>query len=169
MITATEPKLAAALKTLRRNPKLSELVIKMEADGVTVIIEPAPPSYSNSKTELNYSPTYYCYINSTGDSAKALNTWGIKGTNEENSIAHELGHVFWDYLSNVVKKTGMLDGKPSAITSSQWSDILSEATARRFDNYSRPAGVIVPTADMRAETILERLDFTPFPISIFKN
>jgi hypothetical protein len=67
-----------------------------------------------------------------------------KGTNEENSIAHELGHAYFDYLTEVKKKpipSGPLDPD---VSSDKWEEILSEAMARRFDTYSRPKGTIIP-------------------------
>lgn len=168
MILVTDAKLKAALDNLRKNPNFTKIINDLESDGsITVQISPSS-SGSGSSTDVTDPYRQIVVIDTAADAAKAMKKWGIGGTTEENSIAHELGHVYWTYLQEVKKKSNMLDGKPSTVTKDKWNDILSETTARRFDTYSRPVGTTIPLLDKTEETVWERLDFTPFPFSLVK-
>lgn len=168
MILVTDAKLKAALDNLRKNPNFTKIIADLDSDNsITVQISPSS-SGSGSSTDVTDPYRQIVVIDTAADAALAMKKWGISGTTEENSIAHELGHVYWTYLQEVKKKSNMLDGKPSTVTKDKWNEILSESTARRFDTYSRPVGTTIPILDKREETVWERLDFTPFPFSLVK-
>jgi hypothetical protein len=169
MISSIDPKLTIALGNLRKNPTLNTFISEMEVAGLTVFIFQAPPTSSNSYTDVNHSPKYSCYINTKGDASVALFKWGITLTTEENSIAHELGHVYFDYLLNIKKKPGLVSSPPTGATAAQWQDIMDESISRRFELSTRPPGTIIPLKDPVEESVWKRLDFTPFPLSLFKN
>lgn len=144
MIFSSDLTLKNALLTLRKNLQLGPLIIEMESGGVTVNIMPGPYR-SVSGTEFVGPLKYNLYINSKGDDAIAVAKWGVSGTKEENSIAHELGHVYCDYLKEGKKKP--TPSGPPRVSISDWEGILSETMARKFDNYSRPPGIRVPIVD----------------------
>lgn len=169
MILVTDPKLKTALDNLKKNPNFTAIITQLETDStITVQIKPSTTIGLGSSTDVTDPYNQIVIIDSKGDAAVALSKWGISGTTEENSIAHELGHVYWTYLKEVKKKSNMLNGLPTTISLAKWDENLSEATARRFDTYSRPVGTTIPILDVKEETIRERLDFTPFPLSVFK-
>jgi hypothetical protein len=154
MINAIDPRLASALLKLRKNFEMGKRIVEMETAGINVIIQPGPALPTSNTVTLG-PKDYTISINSKGDDRKAVATWGIKGTTEENSLAHELGHVYFNYMINVKGKP--LVGGPVGVTPDRWEEMLSEATSRRFDNFTRPMGVIVPAADARAESAWEIL------------
>lgn len=169
MFQITDTKLRKAFENLRKNPNFSEKIAEMEKSNIAVqIISSSTANHSTTEVLDDDYKVFLVTINSKGDDELAKQKWGISGTKEENSLAHELGHVYWDYLRHIKKKTNMLDGKPTTVSTEDWDDILSETTARRFDTLSRPAGTIIPLRTPKAETILERLDFTPFPFSLMR-
>lgn len=168
MILVTDTKLKTALDNLRKNPNFTAIIADLEKDAsITVRIIPSSSGLGSS-TDVTNPFFQTVVIDTAADAALAKKKWGISGTTEENSIAHELGHVYWNYLQHVKKKTNMLDGKPPTVSAAKWDEILSETTARRFDTYSRPIGTTIPILDKTEETIRERLDFTPFPYSVIK-
>lgn len=170
MITTNDPKLAVAINNLRKNPKLAPFILEMDAAGLNIFIVQAPPTSKGSYTDVYSRPVYHCYINTKGDAATSWEKYKITLTTEENSIAHELGHVYFDYLLYFKKPASIATAlkPPSVLTLSQWEEVLDETMSRRFELYSRPPGTILPLKDPRAESVLERLDFTPFPLSLFK-
>jgi len=155
MITTMDPSLGAALLKLRANLELGKRISELEASGVNVIIQPGP-TLIVSNTDMRGPKDYVISINSKGDNKESIKKWGIKGTTEVNSIAHELGHVYFNYLINVKGKP--LVSGPAGVPPDKWEEMLSEATSRRFDNSTRPIGVIVPAADARAEGAWEILN-----------
>lgn len=168
MIKVTDPKLKTALDNLKKNPNFTTIISQLDSDGgITVEIMPSSSGLGSSTDVTN--PAYQIVVIDTkADAALALSKWGVSGTTEENSIAHELGHVYWTYLKEIKKKPNMLDGLPTTIPLAKWDENLSETTARRFDMYSRPMGTRIPILDKTEETVLQRLDFTPFPFSLMK-
>jgi hypothetical protein len=145
MFTTTDKTLAAALSNLRKHPQLGIRIREIEAAGINVIIKDGRSYHPNSATEAGTppSPDFFIHINTKGDDRLAKEKWGISGTTEENSLAHEIGHVYWQYLLKT-KGAKIVAGKPAGVSSADWDSILDETTARRFDTYSRPAGTFVP-------------------------
>jgi hypothetical protein len=140
MITATDPTLTTALNKLKSIPTLKDKIFEMEKAGINVTIE---PKVSDSSHTLATDATHYIVtIDSKADDAIAKANWGITGTDEGNSIAHELGHVYFGYLTDVKKKP--IPSGPPKVPPDDWATILSEAMARRFDTYSRPKGIVIP-------------------------
>jgi len=154
MITTADPTLAAALRRLRANIEVGKRISELEAAGVNVVIQPGP-TLVVSNTDTRGPKDYLISINSKGDDREAIAKWGIKGTTEVNSIAHELGHVYFNYLINVKGKP--LVSGPAGVPTARWEEMLSESTSRRFDSFTRPVGVIIPAADTRAEGTWEIL------------
>jgi hypothetical protein len=169
MIQILDLKLKTALENLKKNLNFTWKLAELEKPEITVQIVAASTTGSSTTEVLDDEyKTYLILINCKADDALAKQKWGICGTTEENSLAHELGHVYWYYLRHVIKKTNMLDGKPSSVSEDDWDEIMGETMARRFDTLSRPAGTTIPVRTPTEETVLERLDFTPFPFSLFK-
>lgn len=168
MILVTDTKLKAALANLKKNPNFTAIIAQLETDSsITVQIIPSASGLGSS-TDVTNPFFQTVVIDTPADAALAKKKWGISGTTEENSIAHELGHVYWTYLQHVKKKPNMLDGKPPTVTADKWNEILSETTARRYDTYSRPVGTRIPVFDKTEETVRSRLDLTHFPYSVVK-
>ncbi len=142
MIVTNDPKLSVAINNLRINPKLAPYIREMEGAGLSIFVVQAPPTSNGSQTNVYSRPMYHCYINTKGDAAVAWQKYKITLTTEENSIAHELGHVYFDYLLKIKKLPsliGVLKLPPNGATADQWrDDILDEAMSRRFELYSRP-------------------------------
>jgi hypothetical protein len=141
MIKATDSVLTRALNELKRNPELGPRILEIEHAGIEVIIN-AAPSKPHSQTDPSDPMHQVVFINSKGDDAVARAQWGIAGTSEANSIAHELGHVYFSYLKDVKKKP--IPAGPSTQPPESWQGNLSEVMARRFDTYSRPKGTVIP-------------------------
>ena len=157
MITATDPKLAAALKNLRSHADIGPIILNLEKAGYDVTIRPTSLENSITVIDKKRETVFEIGINSKGDDILAKSKWGITGTNEENSIAHELGHVYWRYMYDFQKKKPLT--KPAGSTKSQqdWDNALEETQARRFDNFTRPRGTIVPTVDTAKPTVFSTL------------
>lgn len=143
MISATDPTLGAALKTLRQNSELGPRIIDMETAGFAVNIKPGPAG-KLSRTEHLGLLAYDVFINSRADDVLAIAKYGVRGTNEVNSIAHELGHVFFEYVFDFKKKP--LTGPPE-ISLERLKEVLSETMARQWDNRTRPQGSKVRLRD----------------------
>lgn len=148
MFITTDTRLAIALSNLRKHPKIGQRIREIEAAGIDVIIRDATSYLPNSATEEGFPPHphYFININTKGDDKLAKEKWRISGTTEENSLAHEIGHVYWQYLLKT-KGTKIVAGKPSGVPDETWNSILDETTARRFDTYSRPPGTFIPVRD----------------------
>jgi hypothetical protein len=167
LIKATDPTLDAALKKLRNNPQLGPLIIEMEAAGFQVNIEPGPAGRTSGMAK-NGPLIYDVIINSKEDDAVARAMFGVVGTNEENSIAHELGHVFFEYLYVEVKKKPLVMPPGWTITRELFMEGCSETYARQWDNRTRPPGVMIPvksSVPIPPPTILNwmRSAFSPLP------
>lgn len=168
MFLITDPKLRTAFEKLKKNPNLGPKIAELEKDAITVQIVSATTTGSSTTEVIDkVAGIYLVSVNAAADDILAKQKWGIGGTTEENSLAHELGHVYYYYLQDFKKKP-MLGGAPSGVSADDWSEIMGETMARRFDTYSRPSGTVIPVRTPREETILERLDFTPFPFSLLK-
>lgn len=136
MIAVNDPTLRAALNKLRTIPELSGRIFDLEKAGYCIKIEPAPTQRS-SKSEQMGSLIFEVRINSEMDDDIAQCKWGISGTKEENSIAHELGHIYFNYLTEVQQKkippapqiTRMNSGKPT--WTSPWPSGLTLTRARK--------------------------------------
>lgn len=148
MFTTTDVRLGYALSNLRKHPKIGLRIREIEAAGINVIIRDGTGYHPNSATGEGNPPHphFYININTKGDDKLAKEKWGISGTTEENSLAHEIGHVYWQYLL-MTKGAKVVAGKPAGVPDDTWNSILDETTARRFDTYSRPAGTFVPVRD----------------------
>lgn len=141
MITTTDSALDRALKTLKHNLELGPLIREMETKGYVIRIQRGGPG-RNSQTETVGSKNYVLFIREKGDAEVAKAKWGITGTTLENSLAHELGHVYADYLQFEKRPD---KSPPSGVTQVRWEAILSETHARRWDQRSRPPGVFIPS------------------------
>lgn len=169
MFVIMDAKLKTAFENLKKNPNFSWKIAELEQAGITVQVVSSSTTGSSTTEVLDADyKVYLVTINTSADDAQAKQKWGISGTTEENSLAHELGHVYYYYLLNVKKKPHMLDGRPGGVSEDDWSEIMSETMARRFDTLSRPAGTTIPIRTKTEETVMERLDFTPFPFSLFR-
>jgi hypothetical protein len=146
MITTKDPKLQAALDKLRANPELSGRISELEHAGYDVTLEPLEPSPQGHSFQKPTGPLHYIvYIDSKRDDELAQCKWGISGTKEENSIAHELGHIYFDYLTEIKKKPIL--PPPPNVTVEKWKEHQDEVMAKRFDTFSRPKGVAIPLSD----------------------
>ena len=135
MITALGSEINNALQIVRRNHFLSQKISEMEKHyNISIKEDLTSPT---STTDETTPPIFKITINSKGDEAQSIREWGISGTTEENSVAHELGHVYFNYLTNI-KKVPPNSNKPVGLSKDQWYVIESEATAREWDNYTRP-------------------------------
>src|SRR5438128_6330176 len=106
MFQIMDAKLRKAFENLRKNSNFTEKIAEMEKSGVVVQIMSSPTADHSTTEVLDDGYKFYLVtINSKGDDELAKRKWGISGTNEENSVADELGHVYWDYLRHVKKKT----------------------------------------------------------------
>lgn len=169
MFLITDAKLKPAFENLKKNPNFSGKIAELEKEGITVQVVSSSTTGSSTTEVLDADyKVHLVTINTTADDALAKQKWGISGTTEENSLAHELGHVYWNYLLYVKKKPHMLDGGPPGVSASDWEETLTETYARQFDTLSRPVGTTIPLRTPKKETVMERLDFTPFPFSLFK-
>lgn len=149
MIHTNDPAIGKALNILRMHPVLGKRIRDMEADSVNVLIDRYGKGCDNSRTDTNLAPkNYQIFICENGDALKAEKIWGIKGTTLENSLAHELGHVYFDWR----KSTVPIPSGPRGVSPEKWDDVMDEAHARIWDNYSRPPGVIVPVGDVYRES-----------------
>ncbi len=169
MFVITDAKLKTAFENLKKNPNFSWKIAELEQAGITVQVVSSSTTGSSTTEVIDADfKVYLVIINTPADDALAKQKWGISGTIEENSLAHELGHVYWNYLRQVKKKPNMLNGRPAGVSEDDWDEILSETTARQFDTLSRPVGTTIPLRTKTEETVMERLDFTPFPFSLFR-
>jgi hypothetical protein len=145
LIVATDPVLKAALNTLRKNGAIGPKIADLEKAGFAVNIQPGPGRPSSGTQHI--APLIYdVFIRSEADNVVALLKFGVAGTNEVNSIAHELGHIYCDYVFDIKKKP--LASPTKKVTLAEWKEVLSETMARQFDTATRPPGVIIRGKDV---------------------
>ena len=171
MINSYDPRFKDAINNLRKNLHLAPYIKEMEGAGLNVFVVQGAPAAGGSQTYVYSRPVYTCLIHTKGDAGISLQKYKVTLTTEENSIAHELGHVYFDYALNIKKTPSLvatLAKPPKGATAEQWEVVLTECMSRRFELYSRPPGTIIPLKDPIEEGFFERLDFAVFPYSLFK-
>jgi hypothetical protein len=131
--------LRTAFENLSRNPRFTSRILELKTAKAYISIMDGSWTSKGSTTDAEY-PKIDIYINNKDDVSFGNSKYGASMTPLETSIAHELGHAYFEYL--LWEKKGeakLLAGLPDTVDLKKWRKDLSEVMARRFENDVRPA------------------------------
>jgi hypothetical protein len=146
-----DPRLESALNNVRKNQWLAPL-IKRYLDGPIWEIDiqlvwhdaastPTGCTPPNSYTVMKDAPRYVTHLQPYGDNLASKKKYGDdRPSTPEVSLAHELGHIYFDFMFDrefvMLPPRFVLKGK----TKDDYANAYDEAVARMWENCMRPPG-----------------------------
>lgn len=132
-----DPSLKTTFDNLSKRPQFIGYVSELAGCKARITIHDGLWHAKGSITEANY-PDIDIYINNPDDAQLAKVKYCLPTTSLETSLAHELGHAYFEYLLWEKKGSRILAGRPPSVDETKWRTSMSETMARRFENLTRP-------------------------------